>query len=402
MPTFNYRVRDTEGRLQAGVVDAADMNEAGAALMARGFEVLLLEPVSDFQNKATTLALLNPVKARDLVLVSRMLSVMVSASVPLVDALKNVATQSTNPNFRAILADIAAEVESGARFSDALERHPKAFSSFFVNMIRSSETSGQLEKVLEYLADQQEKDFDLQNKLRGSLIYPAFILSALVVVGFIMMAFVVPQLTSILVEANVELPITTRVLIAVSSFFGSYWWLMLACIVTAVVGVRLSLRTPGGRLMFDRLLLRIPVINKLFSRIYAVRFCRSLSTLLRGGVDQVGALEVVAGVVGNSVWKQLVYETIQEVNEGNSITTAFQRDAHVPLMMTQMLAVGEETGSLQQVLDRISAFFSREVDNLTANLVTLVEPIVIILLGIGVGIMISAILLPLYQLSTSV
>jgi len=403
MPTFNYRVRTQDGRLQAGVVDATDAEEASSALAERGFEVLLLEPVGKFQTKGGgALPFLNRVKTRDIVVASRMLSVMVSASVPLVDALKNVASQATNPYFRSVLADVAAEVESGARFSDALGRYPKVFSSFFVNMIRSSETSGQMEKVLEYLADQQEKDYDLTSKLRGAMTYPVFILFALFVVGFIMIAFVVPKLTQILVEANVPLPITTRVLIVVSGFFASYWWLILLFVAVLGVAFRFSLQTPGGRLVFDRILLNIPLVKLLFSRIYSVRFCRSLSTLLRGGIDQISALEVVAGVVGNSVWRQMVYETIREVNEGNSITTVFVNNPYAPTMMTQMLAVGEETGSLQMVLERVAAFFSREVDNITSSLVTLIEPLVIILLGIGVGVMVSAILLPLYQLSSAI
>jgi type II secretory pathway component PulF len=301
-----------------------------------------------------------------------------------------------------VLADVAAEVESGMRFSDALARHPKVFSNFFINMIRSSETSGQMEKVLEYLAEQQEKDYDLTSRLYGALTYPAFIVVALVVVGFIMIAFVVPKLTQILVEANVALPITTRILIAVSGFFSAYWWAIIALAIGAGVAFRFSLQTPTGRLAFDRLLLQLPIMKMLFSRIYAVRFCRSLSTLLRGGIDQISALEVVAGVVGNAVWQQMVYATIREVNEGNSITTVFANNPYVPTMMTQMLAVGEETGSLQMVCERVAAFFSREVDNITASLVTLIEPMVIIVLGIGVGIMISAILLPLYQLSSAI
>ncbi|MEN9557946.1 MAG: hypothetical protein RL141_315 [Candidatus Parcubacteria bacterium] len=402
MPTFSYRVRTPENVLQAGVVDALSMEDATLALQERGFEVLVLEAARPRQASLQSLPWLNPIKTKDIVIVSRMLSVMVSASVPLVDALKNIARQSANPNIQRVLSDVASEVEGGARFSDALERHPKVFSGFFTNMVRSSELSGQLEQVLDYLAEQQEKDYDLTSKIRGALIYPAFILVSLGVVGFIMMAFVVPKLTQILQEANVALPISTRILIAVSGFMGAYWWIVLIFLAILAVVFRVVVGTPEGRLAFDQVLLRIPLFRGLFQRIYVVRFCRSLATLLRGGVDQVSALEIVAGVVGNAVWKRMVFETIQEVNEGNSITTAFQRSRSVPPMMNQMLAVGEETGKLQEIATRIADFFNREVDTLTANLVTLIEPIIILLLGLGVGVMVSAILLPLYQLSTAV
>lgn len=402
MATFKYRVRTPEGTLQAGAVEAPTAEDASAALTERGFEILVLEQARAGKTGEVNIPFLNRITAKDIVIVSRTLSVMISASVPLVDAIKNIARQTENPNLRTVMQDVASEVEGGARLSDAFERHPRVFSGFFINMIRSGETSGQLEQVLEYLADQQEKDYDLTSKIRGALIYPTFILFALATVGFIMMSFVVPKLTQILQEANVPLPITTRILIAVSGFFANFWWLILILIGIAVVLLRIAVQTPGGRLMFDKFILRVPVFGTLFERIYVVRFCRSLATLLHGGVDQIGALEIVAGVVGNQVWKRMVFETIKEVNEGNSITTAFGRSKHVPTMMNQMLAVGEETGKLQEVLQRVAQFFNREVDNLVANLVTLIEPIVMILLGLGVGVMVSAILLPLYQLSSAI
>jgi type II secretory pathway component PulF len=401
MASFRYRVRTSEGRTQAGLVDATDAQEANAALIERGYEILLLEPITSGGISLKSIPFLNAIKVKDVVVVARTLSVMVSASVPLVDSLKNIARQSQNPKLRAVMADIAGEVESGARLSDALERHPKVFSSFFINMVRSGETSGQLEQVLEYLADQQEKDYDLTSKIRGAMIYPAFIIVVMAIVGFIMMTFVVPQLLEILKESNVALPLSTQILISVSGFFQHFWILILVVVFGAILGVRVALQTPGGRLIYDRILLNVPIFNQLLERIYVVRFCRSLSTLLRGGVDQVGALEIVAGVIGNQVWRNMVIETIKEINEGNSITTVFLRSKHIPTMMTQMMAVGEETGRLQEVLQRVAAFFNREVDNLVANLVTLIEPLVIVLLGGAVGIMVSAILLPLYQISSA-
>ena len=402
MASFKYRVRTQDDRLQAGLVDASDMNEANAALLERGYEVIVLEPFEARKISMGSVPFLNAITPRDLVVVSRTLSVMISASVPLVDALKNIARQTLNPKLRSIMTDVASEVESGARLSDALERHPREFGGFFINMIRSGETSGQLEQVLEYLAEQQEKDYDLTSKIRGALIYPAFIITAMGVVGFIMMTFVMPKLTQILKDANVALPITTQILIVVAGFFEHYWGLIIVFMIMSLVGFRLAMKTPGGRLFFDTLLLRTPIFGSMFARIYVVRFCRSLATLLKGGVDLVSALEIVAGIVGNQVWRRMVFDTIKEVNEGNSITTAFQRSKRVPTMMNQMLSVGEDTGHLQEVLQRVSSFFAREVDNLVANLVTLIEPFVIVILGVAVGIMVSAILLPLYQLSSGI
>jgi type II secretory pathway component PulF len=217
-----------------------------------------------------------------------------------------------------------------------------------------------------------------------------------------MMTFVVPKLTQILEEANIPLPISTRILITVSAVFAGYWWLILIGIIVAILGFRAWIKTPSGRYTWDSFKMRIPIFGGLFQRIYVVRFSRSLATLSKGGVDLVTALEIVSGVMANARWKQLVFDTIREVNDGNSIVTVMQREKFVPVMMVQMLGVGEETGRVQEVLGRLSSFFAREIDNLVANMVSLIEPSVMVLLGIGVGVMVSAILLPLYNLSSAV
>lgn len=401
MTMFRYRATDANGTVQAGTINAPTKDDASQALQERGFRVMVLEERSLSLRAGGGFSFLNRVSPRDVVVFSRTLSVMSSASVPIVDALRNIARTAENPRFRSALIAIGNEVETGTRFSDALETYQDIFGSFFVNMVRSGETSGQLTEVLEYLADQTEKDFDLSSKIRGAMIYPAFIMSGLIVVAFIMMTFVVPKLTQVLEEANVPLPFSTRMLILVSGLFQHWWWLMIICAIGAVMLFRMWVRTPGGRYVWDRMIMRIPIFGSLFERIYVVRFARSLSTLVKGGVDIVTGLEVVSGVVGNAAWKQLVYETIREVNDGNSIVTAMVREKFVPSMMTQMLAVGEETGRIREILERLSQFFSREIDNVVANLVSLIEPIVMVLLGIGVGVMVSAILLPLYNLSSA-
>lgn len=400
MPAFKYRVRTTEGLIQAGLVDAPTQSDAADALTERGYEVLILEPYSSSRTKQSFGGFFNKIKTKDVVVISRTLSVMISASVPLVDALKNISLQTTNPRLREIMKDVASEVETGSRLSDAFERHPKVFGGFFVNMIRSGETSGQLEGVLEYLADQQEKDYDLTSRIKGAFIYPGFIMTALLGVGFVMMTFVVPSLTAILVEAGVELPFTTRALIAISDVLQRFWILILIGVAVGVVLFQAFIRTPYGKLHWDTIVLRLPIFGKMMQNMYVVRFSRSLSTLIQGGVDQVTALEIVAGIVGNQVWKRMVFDTIKEVNEGNSITTAFVRNKGVPSMMIQMLAVGEDTGKLQEVLNRVADFFRRELDNTVRNLVTLIEPIVMIILGLAVGTMVSAIMIPLYSMSS--
>lgn len=401
MATFKYRAKALDGQIQAGLIEAEDLSNANLALEERGFAPLLIEPYKGMAAASrSVLSFLNRVKPKDLVAAIRSLSVMVSASVPITEAVHNIARQTENPVLQRILNDVAGEIEGGARLSDALSHHPKVFSAFFINMVRSGETSGQLSETLEYLADQQEKDFDLMSKIKGAMIYPAFIVCAMVIVGFVMMTFVVPKLVQVLQEAQVELPITTRMLIWTSGFFQSYWWLVIILAVAAGIGFRAYINTKPGRYNWDRVKLYIPIFGKLFREVYVVRFTRSLATLLRGGVDLVEALEIVSLVIGNEVWRQAVTETIQEVNDGNSIITAFQRYPVVPTMMNQMLTVGEGTGRTQDILLRVSAFYAREIDNMVGNLTKLIEPIILLILGVGVAILVSAILLPLYSLSS--
>ena len=401
MPKFRYRARLPDGRMQAGMIEADDLVGAQQALDDREVETLLLEPFKGVEASSQNLmAFLNKVTPKDLVIMSRTLSVMISASVPITDALDNIGHQTENPKLKQILNDVAREVEGGSRLSDAMERHPKVFTGFFVNMIRSGETSGQLDQVLEYLADQTEKDYDLNAKVKGAMIYPSFIIATMVVVAFIMMTEVVPKLVGILVQSHVTLPLSTQILIGTSDFMVHYWWVIILLGVGGFVGFRFAYNKPRGKYAFDYLKLRLPVIGRLTQGIAVVRFSRSFSTLVKGGVDVVSALEIVAGVMDNEIWRRLVLETIREVNDGNSITTALERSPFVPKMMTQMLAVGESTGRTAEVLGRLSTFYSRDIDNLVANLVALIEPLVLIILGLGVGLLVSAILLPLYQLSS--
>ncbi len=402
MPSFKYRARSPDGRIQAGLIEAESQEQAQLAVEDRGMELLMLEEHRNIglgPGGTVNLPFLNRITPKDIVVAIRSLSVMVSAAVPLPEALRNIARQSKNPRMQQVLSSIASEVEGGARLSDAFETHSEVFSSFFINMVRSGETSGQMADVLEYLADQQEKDFDLMSKFKGAMIYPAFIIGAMIIVAFVMMTFVVPKLVAVLQEANVELPITTKMLIWTSNFFVNYWWLLIGMIVAGAVGFRFWVRNPSGKYRFDWLLMHIPIFGKMFQQIYVVRFTRSLATLIKGGVDLVEALQIVANVVGNDVWKMMVFETIQEVNDGNSIVTAFQRYKFVPTMMVQMMSVGEGTGRTQDILNRVSAFYAREIDNMIGNMTKLIEPLVLIILGLGVGVMVSAIMIPLYSLS---
>ncbi len=400
MPSFRYQVRLPDGRIQSGIVEASDSDSAVEALEDRQYEVLSIDSYAGVEAHTDSLMrFLNTVKSKELVATIRMLAVMVSASVPLVDAVRNVVHQTSNPRLKSIMADVANEIEGGAKLSDALEKYPDLFSGFFTNMIRSGETTGQLSEVMNYLADQQEKDYDMKAKLRGALMYPAFIITGMFIAGFIMMVYVVPKLTEVIMDAGAELPLSTRILIGTSDILVNFWWVMLIGLVAFGGFFYTWVRTSEGKLAFDKIKLKIPIFGGLLRDIYIVRFCQSMHTLMKGGQTLVQGLEVAASVIGNEVWKQMILQTIQAVNDGESITSVMANRKFVPQMAVQMISVGEDTGQLAEVLKRVSDFYSRSVDNASATILTLIEPIVMVVLGLGVGLMVSAIMLPLYRIS---
>lgn len=399
MPRYDYSARDPQGNPIQGLVEAESVDIATDALKDRGLFVLSLE-----EHKESALEFeipfFNSIPIKELVIFSRQFSVLMGAKVPLVQALKTVAKQTQHPRLRRMVLDVANEVETGTSLSVAMAKHPKAFSSFFVNMIRSGETTGRLEDVMNYLADQMERDFDLMTKIKGAMIYPIFIMIGLVIVGFVMMVFVVPKLTATLTESGATLPWTTNLLIGTSSFFKKY---AIQIVVAAILGgaaFRWWISQPGGRALWDRAKLKIPVFGPLLLHIYIVRFTRSMSTLIAGGVDIPQSLEICADIVGNEYYRQQILETKKEVSDGNSITTVFLRDRSVPTMIPQMMAVGEETGKLGEVLERLTGFYSRELSNSVSNLVSAIEPLIMLVMGGAVGIMVAAIILPMYNLAS--
>jgi type IV pilus assembly protein PilC len=402
MALFDYSAINDEGVEESGAVEAEDPNIGISTLKDRGLSVISITERRSTKGFSLELSFLNRVKTKDLVIFSRQLSVMVSATLPVVQALRILTKQIDNTRLKIVISEIADFVDGGASLSEAFGKYPDIFSNFYISMVKSGEASGKLDEVLNYLADQQEKDYDLMSKTRGAMIYPAFILCGLFGVGVVMMVFVLPKLTEILQESETELPITTRMLIGTSDAMSTYWWIFALGAIFIIGGFIRYRKTETGKRQTDYLLLKLPIFGPLiFQKIYLVRFTRSLSTLITGGVSITEALEITSQVVGNEVYKKVISDTVLEVKDGNSIATVFLTSPVVPHMLAQMLSVGERTGRIDAVLVKLSDFYSREVDNAVANLVTLIEPLILMLMGVAVGIMVAAILLPMYNLAST-
>lgn len=395
---FIYQARDSSGILKTGNIEAASETAAYEILQQKGLVVTKIQLTSSI-GVLERVRIFERVSPKDIVLFSRQLSTLISAKVPIVQALRVLQLQVSSNKLRSIISDVAEKVESGDSLSSALSMYPKYFSNLYVNLTKAGELSGSLDDSLLYLANQLEKDYDLRSKIIGSMTYPIFIVVAIVSVGAIMFIKVLPPLVAILQESEVELPPTTKILIATTNVFQNYWWLLIGIVVGIVIGFRWYKSTPSGGYIIDKLKIRLPIFGKLYLRIYMSRFTRNLSTLLGGGIPIVKALETVADIVGNKVYKEIILDAGRQVRNGKSIASAFANRKEVPPIVSQMTQIGETTGKLKDILDRLASFYEKEVETMLGMLTTLIEPIIMVILGLAVAVMVAGILLPIYNLA---
>lgn len=346
-------------------------------------------------------SVLNHVSKKDVVIFSRQLATMTEANVPIVKSLRILSRQVVNHAFKSVILHVANDVDSGSKLSYAMTKFPKVFDEFFVYMIRAGETTGRLDDVLSYLADQKEKDYELNGKIISALIYPSVITTALIGAFVFMMVQVIPNMLDLVVQTGVKLPWTTRVLLIVSSAFTQGWRWMLLVLVISSVGFILLRRRPVGRLIIDRVRLHLPVFGSLYQKIYLTRFCQSLSNLLQSGVPINKSLNIVADIVGNRIFRSIILQASKDVESGKPISVSMAGSKLIPLMLIQMIGVGEEAGRIDAMLSKAGEFYSKEVARTTSNLIILIEPLVIIALGLGVLILVSGILLPIYDISSN-
>lgn len=400
MPIYKYKARNnTTGRTKSELTVGVSESEVANRLRRRDFSLVSLTDESDSLGAKIQL-ILNPIKVKDLVIFSRQFAVMISANMPVVESLLILIDQTNNFSLKNLVAEISFDVDSGALLSDAFGKHPKTFSEFFVNIIKSGETSGKLDEVLTYLADEMEKSYDMNAKIKGAMIYPSFILVGLTGVGVVLMVYVIPNLTAILTETGMKLPIATRVIIGISSFLQNYLILIILFLAGLFMALRYYLKTEIGRYQLDLFKLRLPIFGRLFKYIYLMRFTRSLSTLLKGGVTITKSLEITAKVVGNVIYRDLILQTLESINDGNPFSTVMEASDDVPKMVPQMINIGERSGRLDTVLDKITEFYGRETNAMLANMTALMEPLIMVVMGVGVGVMVAAVLMPMYNMAS--
>ena len=396
---FKYQAKNEKGEMQSGTVEASSETAAIKTLQSHKLVVISIVSIMEVSSLFRSVKFLQKVPAKDLVIFSRQLATLIEAKITLLEALKTLHKQTSNTFFREKIFEIANDIEGGRSFSFALSKHPKIFSEFYVNLIKAGEVSGNLQESLLYLAEHVEKQYDLESKIKGAMYYPAFILVAFFAIGMIVMIYVIPQLTLIIEESGQELPIATRMLIASSHLLRYYGWVLAVLGITMGIGIKRYIDTPEGKMNWDKMKLKLPVIGNLFRKIALVRFSENLSTLIKGGVPIVRSLQITGSVIGNEVFKDLIFRTAEKVKSGTSIAKVLGESPEIPPIVVQMISIGEKSGRLDSILDNITRFYTREVNNVVENLSTLIEPVLIVIMGIGVGVMVSAILLPIYSIA---
>lgn len=397
---FLFRAKNDAGQLREGLVEAINLEAAAQILEKNG-----LTPITVQEQKKSIVfieslqKILNGVSQKELMTFFRQLAILIEARVPITSALHTIGEQVANPYLRVITKEIEDDIEDGMPFSEALEKHPDVFSPLTINMLRAGEVSGSLQKSVGFVAENIEKNYQLTSKIKSALYYPAFVLSVAFIVGFLVLTFIFPRITAIVKDLDVAVPWYTTVLIGVGDFMNQYWWAILLVMAAGVGAFIYYLRTEAGRYEWEVILLKIPIIGTLARNIYITRFADNLSALLSGGIPVVKALSIVSEVIGNHIFQKLIMKAAEEVKTGGVMSVVFLQASEMPPIVSQMIRIGEETGSLAQVLKSTGTFYSQEVELTTKNLTTLIEPILIVLLGVGVGILVMGVLAPIYNIA---
>ncbi len=399
MSFYRYKGKTQQGEDIDGKVEARTKQQAVSALRERGIFVVSLRPFEENSFSAIN-QMFAGVSQDDLVNFTRQLSTMISAGLGLTQALSILEQQSEKSALTKLIADLTRDIEAGNSFANSLSEHDDVFPTVYIQLVRAGEAAGVLDEILERLANNMEKNKEFRGKTKGALIYPVIVLAAMVIVASIMMIFVIPKLSDMYADFGAELPLATQLLINFSNFFASFWWLIFGAMAGGVYLLKRWRATPTGRFMTDRWLLKIPVFGELRKKVILTEFTRTSALLLGAGISLLQALEILADAMDNVLYRNALMEAANKVEKGVSLSQALGQQKVFPLILSQMTAVGEETGRLDEVLAKLSSYFESESEQSVKNLTTALEPIIMIVLGLGVGAMVIAIIMPIYNLTS--
>lgn len=402
MTLYTYTGFEQGGAERTGTVEAVNQDLAIASLQRRGLIISKIEESGAGGGLLSMrIGIFERVKNEDVVMVSRQITTLFEAQVSALRAFKLLAAEARTPKLGEILNTVANDIQGGSTIAAALSKHPTVFSNFYVNMVRAGEESGKLDETFSFLADHLDRNYEISQKAKNALIYPAFIIFTFMAVMVLMMTVVIPNLSQMLVQSGQEIPFFTRVVIGLSEFMSQYILLLIIFLILGGGALFQYGKTEAGRIMFSRARLQFPAVGNIYRKIYLSRITDNLSTMLKSGIQVLRGLEITASVVEDPVYEQIVSQAAKDVKAGLPLSEAFRKHAEVPGIVVAMLKIGEETGNMGSILETMSRFYRREVNNAVDTLVSLIEPIMIVALAVGVAILLASVLLPIYNITST-
>lgn len=398
---FNYHALDNGGKKSEGSIEAITLDVAVGSLQKRGLIIVDIEPALK-ESWLSNFHFGSGVSNKEVVMLSRQVSTLFQAQVSPIKIFTLLSTEAENPVLGQSLEAIISDIQGGSNISKALSRHPAIFSDFYVNMVRSGEETGKLNDTFAYLADHLDRNYEVVSKVKNALIYPAFVVTVFVAVMVLMFTVIIPKISLIITEGGQSVPFYTQIVFAVSDFFINYGFLLIAFLLVVVYLLFRYIRTTEGRRAWSRFKLDLPFFGSLYRKLYLSIITDNMNTMITSGIPMVKTLEVSAAVVGNDVYKEIMERTLAAVKGGGSLSQSFSQYREIPNMLVQMTKVGEETGELGSILKTMARFYQREVINTIDTMVSLIEPAMIVMLGLGVGVLLASVLIPIFDIANSV
>lgn len=401
MALFNYTALDEQGAEKSGTIEAVSIDLAIGALQRRGLIISSVEPAEGAGSiLQTRLSLFDRVRPGDIVMVSRQITVLFEAQVSALRAFRLLAAEARTPQLTDRLTQVANDIQSGSSIASALARQPDIFSPFYVNMVRAGEESGKLDETFQFLADYLDRNYELTQKAKNALIYPAFIIFTFVVVMTLMLTLVIPRLGTMLVEVGQDIPIYTRIVIGISTFFADYILLILVLLGIGGAFFYRYGRTENGQAFLSRARLQIPIVGLIYQKLFLSRMSDNLATMLKSGVQVLRGLEITSTVVGDVTYERILTNVARDVKGGLPISESMRKHPEIPGIIIAMIKIGEETGNMGTILDTMAKFYRREVNNAVDTLVSLIEPVMIVALAVGVAVLLASVLVPIYNIAS--
>jgi len=397
---FNYKALENSGKEVTGSIDAVSLDVAIGSLQKKGLILVEIES-GEKESWLGKIHIGRPVPNKDVVILSKQMATLFGAQVSPLKIFTLLSSEAANPFLRKSLEAVVSDIQGGSTISKALSKHPAVFSDFYVNMVKAGEETGKLDETFNYLAEHLDRNYEVVSKVKNALIYPAFVIGVFLAVMLLMFTVIIPKISLIILESGQEVPLYTKFVFGISHTLLSYGFIILGLLIAALYFGFRYIRTPAGISAWARFKLELPYFGELYKKLYLSIITDNMNTMILSGIPMVKAIEVTAAVVENQVYREILQRTLTDVKGGKSLSQSLSPYKELPSILIQMIKVGEETGELGKIFKTMARFYQREVINAVDTLVSLIEPVMIVALGLGVGVLLSSVLIPIYNIASS-